>query len=107
MMLERNCANVNIKTLTATTVPLNCLGVTSAKYMGTIIDAMPTPRPTTILPAIRIGIVGETHIITDPAVKSTSATMITDFLPILSARGPAIKLPKKAPSYARETTNSF
>ena len=98
MILDRNYAAVTRSRFTAITVPLSYFGLTSAKYTGTIILAIPTPSPTTILPAISTSSVGENAIIPAPAVNNKSATIITFFLPILSANGPANKLPNNAPS---------
>jgi len=84
--------------LSATSCPLICLGLNSAKYIGTTIEAIPIPNPTTNLPNMRQFMVGDSPIISAPKVNIASASIITNFLPTASDKGPAIKLPKKAPS---------
>jgi hypothetical protein len=54
-------------------------------------------------PKIRIRIDGANAIKTAPNVKSKSAHIVINFLPYLSAKGPAINDPKAAPTRAIET----
>lgn len=105
--LDISWPTVIATTKQATTVPLTEIGATSERYTGTIIDAIPTPRPTIILPAIKIGIVSAVAITIDPVMNRKSLIIIMGFLPIASDVGPAIKDPKNAPSSAKETTSSL
>jgi len=87
-------------TLVATRRPRICGGAASAKYTGTIIAAIPTPRPTTKRPAMSTPTFGAKAIITAPQVKQISAIYIVGFLPSLSENGPAISEPITAPTIA-------
>ena len=83
------------------------MGETSDKYTGTIIEAIPTPNPTTNRPTISIIIVVEKAIIIEPATNNKSEKIIIIFLPNPSESGPASNDPKNAPSKANETTNDL
>lgn len=85
-------------TSNATTTPLTSMGLISERYMGTTNEAMPTPKPVTTLPTIRIGMVGARAMMSAPAVKRMSAKITTGLRPTESERGPAINAPTSAPS---------
>ncbi len=106
-MLEINWPAVITTTNHATTLPLTHIGDTSDKYTGTIIDAIPTPNPTIILPNINAIIVWALHITIAPIKNNKSDIIIIGLRPNESARGPAIKDPKNAPSKAIETISSL
>ena len=97
--------------LHVTSFPLISTGPASDKKIGTIIDAIPTPNyifikiltPVTILPIIRTATVGLAAMITAPEMNRISAMSKVGFLPTLSAKGPATKLPIAAPRVAIDT----
>ena len=88
------------KLLRLTRAPLTRVGEASEMYKGDAIEAIPTPRPTNILPTMRVAGFGAAAKIIDPIKKRVSATIIDTFLPNLSLIHPPIAAPIIAPAIA-------
>ena len=77
-------------------------GVTSAMYIGEMIDAAPTPMPPRILKMTKNASVGAPDVPAALTRKQTEANRSPDFLPSRSLNQPAIPAPKAAPSRTHE-----
>ena len=86
-----------------TRAPLMLAGEASEMYRGAVMDAMPTPKPTKILPIMMTQGAGAAAIITAPVKNKTSATKIDFFRPNLSFIHPPNAAPKIAPATAMLT----
>ena len=93
--------------LKLTSAPRNRGGAASPIYIGTTMEADPTPRPITTCAASRITKAGENAAIRTPAINSVAVISIVRWRPIRSATRPAPIAPIAAPARRKLVTSSF
>ena len=94
-------------TLSVTRRPRKCAGASSPIHKGTIIEATPTPIPTTKRPPIRVHVPWAAAWIIAPTMKTTFASAMTIFRPIHSDGNIAHNEPINAPREVADVISCF
>lgn len=100
MRYAMNCPPVIRSPFVLTSAPLILAGEASEMYKGAVMEAIPTPRPTKILPIMMTNGVGARAMIKAPARNRESAIKMEGFLPNLSFIQPPNPAPTMAPATA-------
>ncbi|KVI01121.1 hypothetical protein Ccrd_020611 [Cynara cardunculus var. scolymus] len=103
MRYDKNCPPVRSKPLVLTRAPLIRAGEASKIYNGDVMETIPTPKPTKILPTIMTHGFRTRAMTNDPVMNKISANNIDFFLPNLSFIHPPKAPPMIAPATAMLT----
>jgi hypothetical protein len=101
-----NCPVTIMSSLIVTIRPRMCTGAISARYSGTVADAAPTPKPSTIRKITMMTTFGAMPQPSAPIKKAAAQTNSAPLRPKASAILPPTRAPTAAPGNSSELTTT-